>query len=740
MAVLEWDRFLNAYVRARKEFLPQEGVLGVGYGSRVVDGHERREELAIIVLVDKTLATDPVLKGKLFRATIEGFPIDVREPRLEAHTDERSGPNETHSDLLMIDWVKVHSMNQNLASARSSSGAPPRTDKVGQVWVIEDDGTLITCAAGVTCIDWIRGYELFRLNWSDDYDFVAMVPDTTSGMPNPGTSWNIPVFNNVVGINYYADPHPNRGDLNYRPYYGTKRLLSHQVLRPPTDRYNRLHEIAHQWGSCVWFRTDAEPWDHYDLIGDDKNHWAQAFDSGFSAMDYDKWFWTQVSVDTFSEDAIPDEKFNYCPLDLYLMGMLAPKEVPRFYYIDNLTYDPTRYLYTGTRVDLELTNIAKAHCWRNPTAAVSQRSFRQAFVVLTSDLDDGKRLAATIDADRIAHTTEFRSATRSRAVLDTYLYSDPYDDIYIRDNATDTGTEPVAGRFWDSPDIWVRNRDDGGPDHQDTIRGRDNYIHVRVWNKGAQDSDESTVNVFRANYACTEFLYPQDWHLDNWLGSEVIGSVPAGGSVVAKIKWDRRMIPPTTWHPCLLAEILPIHRRKKKLRYVWEDRRIAQKNLTILSSPISGAWVTLPFRIGTWSLPARWVRIHIRQTEGGSAPEAILDLSRGHWEDRLRGVPLPEGMRRDAENARSRHLNEFATGGEVIEREGQLVFVISDARRGGAIALPLLEAERRELSLRLNWGHNELTEDTHFEITQSDEQNRIVGGLDLVIRGARGTN
>jgi subtilisin family serine protease len=62
-------------------------------------------------------------------------------------------------------------------------------------------------------------------------------------------------------------------------------------------------------------------------------------------------------------------------------------------------------------------------------------------------------------------------------------------DLYIRDTVGDIGTVPQpAWGFWDSPDIWVRNTDDGGTTHQNTIRGQDNFLHARVWNRGAQAS------------------------------------------------------------------------------------------------------------------------------------------------------------------------------------------------------------------------------------------------------------
>ena len=436
-----------------------------------------------------------------------------------------------------------------------------------------------------------------------------------------------------------------------------------------------------------------------------------------------------------------DADFAYSPLDLYLMGMYAPGEVPGFYYIDGLTpartpSDNTRH--TGTRVDLTVDNIAlvPAQGWRNPTAANSPRSFRQAFVVLTKQLAAGQVLAATVDAARLAHATDFRASTRSRSVLDTYLYTDPYDGIYIQDNASDTGTEPTNGIFWDSPDIWVRNLNDGGTTHQDTIRGQDNYIYVRVRNNGPQPSGEITASVFRANFPGTEFLYPEDWRLEDLVDKpQIIPSVPAGGELVAIFKWEKNKIPPAAgWHPCLLAEVLPIHRTHPNLRYVWEDRRLAQKNITIVDPPPGAQPLTFWFSIGARSRPERWVRIRVQQTQGDPVAVAALDLGReSDWLSRLNRDSFLEGRRIRAGTARLAGLTDLAKGGEVIELEGHFCFVISDPLSGGHIALPLLETERKQLSLRLYWAEKP-TSQARFEITQLNEENKIVGGLSLVIR------
>lgn len=637
------------------------------------------------------------------------------------------------------------------------------TYTVGQIFLIEDDGTLIlppsVTGLNYDSIDLVKAYKEFRLTCGDDYDFVAMYIDLPSGMPNLG-SFHRCVSTKVNGIN-----HPRGNTFDQRANYNSVRLLGIQQLaknqfshtKDPTTfldlapRSVRLHELGHQWGSYVVF--DAGTGKSTDLLQPPYLwHWGTKFDCALSTMNENPIDWQpdlSQNPNVFTERWFTLERAAYCPLDLYLMGMI-PSGDPRlnnFYYINNLypsTIGNDGDPHTGTPVNLTLTNItaATANGPRVPDANNSQRTFRQAFVLLTKDINVGKQLAEIIEAERVAHTTEFRWSTVSQAVLDTYLYRDSYDGVYIKDNSADTGAEPSVGPFWDSPDIWVRNSDDNGTVHQNTIRGQDNFIYVRVRNKGAQPSEEITVNVFRANFAGTEFLYPEDWKLEDCLDPQVIASVPPAGEVIAKFRWARRMIPNAAWHPCLLAEILPIHRTQTMLRYIFDDHRIAQKNVTIidgtdlLSSTILNP---LPFQIGARSSSDRWIRVHIQQKEGRPVANVVLNLGGEDWVSRIERMRVREGKESQLPNDRKAWLSSLVHGGNMIVQDGLPRFQLADALMGGEIAVPLLEGERREVTLSLAGLRKETSSprDIRFEITQRDEHSQVVGGLNLVIKTHR---
>lgn len=655
------------------------------------------------------------------------------------------------------------------------------TTTVGQVFLIEDNGTLIRSPGsdGISYyhIDLAAAYASFQGAWGDYYDFVALYVDIPSLLPvqaqeYPATFYHC-VYTKVTGINHLRGPNYTERPVfnNSTRLLGVIQLQKDQISRttdPTTNgdlapRYVRLHEIGHQWLAYVWFDKGGVA--SSDLLDPSTLwHWGLKFDCDLSSMGHDQIDWEPDppnSITQFRERYVTQEGYGYNPLDLYLMGMLSSSD-PRFsklYCIDNLSPPDSRgtgILHSGNRSNLNLTNITNLNGLRVPNAAQSQRSFRQAFVLLTKDLNLGRGrpnvgvlLAEIIEQERLAHITEFRSATESRGVIDTYLYDTSYDGIYIKDNAADTGSEPTTVPFWDSPDIWVRNADDGLTLHQDTKRLQDNFIYVRVRNASTTDSREVTVNVFRANFVGTEFSYPEDWRLEDLLGSQVIPHVPAGGEVITKFRWESAKIPNTTWHPCLLAEVLPIHPTQTNLRHVWEDRRIAQKNLTIIGLDdlqvlafMRRERLHFPFQIGARSFPDRWVRIRIHQMGGNRVTDVVLNCGREEWlsrTERLEQMSGREGHATEHPCTRPARLSDLVReGGELLEQDdGSLCFLVSDALQGGEIVLPLVELERREVTLSLggiDLGLRSPASDIRFAITQLNEQNQVVGGFDLVVK------
>ena len=109
------------------------------------------------------------------------------------------------------------------------------------------------------------------------------------------------------------------------------------------------------------------------------------------------------------------------------------------------------------------------------------------------------------------------------AVQAAALFDSTAVTLLVRENLADDGTLlPSMGRFWRSPDLWVRQADPLGdpagdppynmdPPHQAALFGLDNWIRVRVKNVGTQPSRESYVRVYLNHFAGTQFVYPTDF-------------------------------------------------------------------------------------------------------------------------------------------------------------------------------------------------------------------------------------
>lgn len=153
-------------------------------------------------------------------------------------------------------------------------------------------------------------------------------------------------------------------------------------------------------------------------------------------------------------------------------------------------------------------------------------------------------------------------------------------DLWIRDAPLHGGPDLWAGRFWDSPDVWVRNKDDGGTTHQNPEFGQDNWFYARVRNRGPSVARHFVVTFAVKQFAGTQFMYPDDFLPCT---AAVAGfDLAGGGTVVVKARWPKEAVPGAGSHACLLAAVLARSDQPLIGRRVWEHNNLAQKNLTIV--------------------------------------------------------------------------------------------------------------------------------------------------------------
>jgi hypothetical protein len=129
-----------------------------------------------------------------------------------------------------------------------------------------------------------------------------------------------------------------------------------------------------------------------------------------------------------------------------------------------------------------------------------------------------------------------------------YGFPDPLPDLDLRFYQHPQGTQLVpdsreAWRRWDSPDIWVRNQDDGEAEHQQPEAGQDNWIYARVHNA----SKKATAHHFIVAFGVQEeFLLPVLPELLDWFPGDVAAAgfdLKPGETTVVKACWPASLVP-----------------------------------------------------------------------------------------------------------------------------------------------------------------------------------------------------
>jgi hypothetical protein len=174
----------------------------------------------------------------------------------------------------------------------------------------------------------------------------------------------------------------------------------------------------------------------------------------------------------------------------------------------------------------------------------------------------------------------------------------PAPDLWLRDDPADPGADDWAGTFWDSPDLWVRNADDGGTAHQKPEYGQDNWFHARVRNKsGAGAAHHFVVTFHSKGFAGTQFQYPGDFL--PCIAARAEFDLAPGATRIVKARWPRRLVPAEGSHTCLLASVITRSDHPVAGRHVWEHNNLAQKNLTVVDLQ-PNAFLIVPVVIANW--------------------------------------------------------------------------------------------------------------------------------------------
>lgn len=122
----------------------------------------------------------------------------------------------------------------------------------------------------------------------------------------------------------------------------------------------------------------------------------------------------------------------------------------------------------------------------------------------------------------------------------------PNLDLMVRDGVDDFGIQPntTTQASWNSPDIWVRNQNDGIQlqEHQNPkyyTNGNSNYIYVRITNKSCTNSfGTEELKIYLAkNLFQTSFIWPTSWNPTVPIGQITIPTINSGNDTIVTIPW-----------------------------------------------------------------------------------------------------------------------------------------------------------------------------------------------------------
>lgn len=314
----------------------------------------------------------------------------------------------------------------------------------------------------------------------------------------------------------------------------------------------------------------------------------------------------------------------------------------------------------------------------------------------------------------------------------------PVPDLWIKDDPSDPGSHLWSGAFWNSPDLWIRNHDDGGTSHQEPEYGQDNWFYARVRNRSTSGTARHFVVTFNLKpWAGTEFVYPGDF----LPCTAAVANFDMGpGEVrVVKARWPRALVPTAGTHVCWLAAALTRSDRPGSGLHVWEHNNLAQKNLTVVDL-VPKQWFILPFVVDRIKLArARAITLQLRRPLRWPTLEAALLHETNVFQRPTRRAVDLLGLQTRRPNGRTEERLEC--GGMVtppgsVERLEQGVGVPFAAGKAPRIALALPGRGPLMMGLALRAPESAKPGDTlAIDLVQRDDRRkRITGGLAVTLR------
>lgn len=238
--------------------------------------------------------------------------------------------------------------------------------------------------------------QVYYDNYPDDVQQIVLFYDFPLPLLGGGAlAYHFTIKNDVKGIGYKHNR--EREIFDNSAAQGSNGVLEGFANMGYAGRYKNpdalrgtitnvgifVHEIGHQWLSRVRFkkRGGATNGD----LQENGGHWAFTTDTDASFMQGNE---IRDNGDgtftTLEKDAI------FSQMDLYMLGMIPPEEVPDFFYVAG-SGEPANQLpafarsFGGQRVDVSVDDVIREEGLRDPNSDESPKTTRMAVILLVRE-------------------------------------------------------------------------------------------------------------------------------------------------------------------------------------------------------------------------------------------------------------------------------------------------------------------------------------------------------------------
>lgn len=266
----------------------------------------------------------------------------------------------------------------------------------------------------------------------DEVDGVAIYQNFLTDLVLYASAYSTVGNPGVTGISSRSSP-----DRPLRPALMHMNKVDFGPNRQIRDaEHTLLHELGHRWLLFAQVMENGTKTYALNPLG---SHPAQYADTRSAFRVYEAnessvmggGFFTDNGNSTFTSGK--RHYYGYSFLDLYLMGLAPPDEVPSYFYIANSNpplaqsyYPPENQTYSGTRRDVAMSQLLEAMGPRKPAYPDTQRKFRVVFVLLSdpnAPATDAE--LALVDGYRREMEAAFVLATGGRGQVATSLPNPP---------------------------------------------------------------------------------------------------------------------------------------------------------------------------------------------------------------------------------------------------------------------------------------------------------------------------